>query len=248
MSFKLHFGNWSRITSRVRITPPLSRETIAQFRARAAFSHQQAQPWISRVPVKARVILGLFLAAGVMVAVHTAISPKDASLHLKLQHGFHEAQVSLRVDGDLAFSGRVTGAARKKFGIIPTDPMQGSLSQIIAVRSGQHKICVKIEPGDGAAQEDSIKGDFSSNAERDLPVSAHHSALSLSWQGTSGTPVETSSSSTWLSRHAGSFFLTMVGSVMSAIAGYVLKELPCRLRPASDSAPNSVVSKNGRWL
>jgi hypothetical protein len=108
------------------------------------------------VPVKARVILGLFLAAGVMVAVHTAISPKDASLHLKLQHGFHEAQVSLRVDGDLAFSGRVTGAARKKFAIIPTDPMQGSLSQIIAVRSGQHKIRVKIEPGDGAAQEDSI--------------------------------------------------------------------------------------------
>jgi hypothetical protein len=40
--------------------------------------------------------------------------------------------------------------------------MQGSLSQIIAVRSGQHKIHVKIEPGDGAAQEDRIKGAFSS--------------------------------------------------------------------------------------
>jgi hypothetical protein len=223
----------------------MSRETIVQFRARAAFFYQQAQQWISRVPVKARVILGLFLAAAVLMAVHTAISPKDASLHLKLQHGFHEAQVSLWVDGDLAFSGRVTGAARKKFGIIPTDSLQGSLSQIIAVRSGQHEIRVKIEPADAAAQEDSIKGDFSSNAERDLLVSAHHSSLSLSWQGTSGTPLETSSSSTWLSRYAGSFFLTMVGSIMSAVAGYVLKELPARLRPASDSASNSVISKNG---
>jgi hypothetical protein len=37
----------------------------------------------------------------------------------------------------------------------------------------------------------------------------------------------------------------MVGSIMSAVAGYVLKELPARLRPASDSASNSVVSKNG---
>ena len=152
------------------------------------------------------------------MAVHRAISPKHASLHLKLQHGFHEAQVSLWVDGDLAFSGRVSGAARKKFGIIFTDSMQGSLSPIIAVRSGQHKQRVKIEPADAAAQEDSIKGDFSSNAERDLLVSAHHSSLSLSWQGTSGAPLETSSSSTWWSR-AGSFFLTMVGSIMSALAG-----------------------------
>jgi hypothetical protein len=56
------------------------------------------------------------------------------------QHGFPEARVSLWVDGDLAFCGRVTGAARKKFGIIPTDSMQGSLPPKIVVRSGQHKM------------------------------------------------------------------------------------------------------------
>src|ERR1700722_16813285 len=95
----------------------MSRETIVQFRARAAFFYQQAQQWISRLPVKARVILGLFLAAAVLTAVHTATSPKNASLYLiKVAHGFHEAEVPLWVDSDLAFSGRVTGAARKKFG------------------------------------------------------------------------------------------------------------------------------------
>jgi hypothetical protein len=62
----------------------MSQETIAQLRARAAFSYQQAQPWISRVPVKARVILGLLLAAAVLMAAHTAISPKDASLQFKV--------------------------------------------------------------------------------------------------------------------------------------------------------------------
>ena len=65
--------------------------------------------------------------------------------------------------------------------------MQTSLSQIIAVLCGQHKIHVKVEPGDGAAQEDSIKADLSPNAERDLLVSVQHSSLSLSWQRTSGT-------------------------------------------------------------
>ncbi|HXO34216.1 MAG TPA: hypothetical protein VN901_17845 [Candidatus Acidoferrales bacterium] len=42
----------------------MSRETLAQFCARAAFFYQQAQQWISHVPVKARVILGLFLGRG----------------------------------------------------------------------------------------------------------------------------------------------------------------------------------------
>lgn len=91
---------------------------------------------------------------------------------LKLQHGFHDAQVSLWVDGDLAFSGKITGAAKKKFGLIPTDSVRGSLSQIIPVRYGQHSVRVRIEPGDAAMQEDSIGGDFAHNTERDLSVSA----------------------------------------------------------------------------
>jgi hypothetical protein len=76
------------------------------------------------------------------MALHNALTAKDASLHLKLQHGFHNAQVSLWVDGDLAFSGKITGSTKKRFGSIPTDSVQGSLSQIIAVRSGASVISV----------------------------------------------------------------------------------------------------------
>jgi hypothetical protein len=65
------------------------------------------------LPVKARVILGLFLAAAVLMAVHTATSPKDASLHLKLQHGFPEAEVSLWVDKEVCpRSSRVAGSTK----------------------------------------------------------------------------------------------------------------------------------------
>jgi hypothetical protein len=70
------------------------------------------------------------------MATHTALTANDANLHLKLQHGFHDAQVSLWVDGDLAYSGKITSAPKKKFGLIPTDSVRGSLSQIILVRSG----------------------------------------------------------------------------------------------------------------
>jgi hypothetical protein len=123
--------------------------------------------------------------------------------------------------------------------LIPTDSAQGNLSQIIPVRSGQHNIRLRLEPDDATMQEDSIHGDFSSHTERDLAVSARHSGLSLSWQGIDTALVETSSTSDWLSQYAGSLLLTITGSIMSALAGYAIKELPSRLRSTSDSAPKT---------
>ena len=217
----------------------MNRENIAQLRAKVGLVYQHARPWAARVTVRARVVLGLFLVAALLMAVHTALTAKDARLHLKLQHGFHDAQVSLWMDGDLAFSGKITGSTKKKFGLIPTDSVQGSLSQIIPVGSGQHNVRVRIEPDDAAMQEDSISGDFGHNSERILFVSARRSSLSLSWQGTDGAPLETSSSLAWFSRYAGSLFLTVAGSIISAVAGYAIRELPARLRSASDPTPKA---------
>ncbi len=217
----------------------MNTERIAQLRAKAALLDQQAMQWIKRVPVKARILLGLFLLAAVLMAIHTALTAKDASLHLKLQHGFRSAQLSVWVDNDLDFSGKILGSAKKRFGLIPTDAQQGSLSQIIAVRSGQRTIRVRIQPEDAAPQEDSITGDFASNSERDLSVSARKNGLALSWQGTGSAPVETASSFSWLSRYASSLFLTITGSIMSALAGYAIRELPACLRSAPDSTPKA---------
>jgi hypothetical protein len=216
----------------------MNQEHIAPLRGKAALVYQQARRWAARVPVKARVVLGLFLVAALLMAVHTALTAKDASLHLKLQHGFHNAQVMVWVDGDLAYSGKITGSTKKRFGLIPTDSVQGSLSEIIPVRSGQHKLRVRIEPDDATMQEDGINGDFAHNSERELSVSARQSGLSLSWLGSS-TPTETSSSFSWFSRYAGSLLLTIGGSIMSALTGYAIRELPARLRSTSESAPKA---------
>src|SRR6266852_8014824 len=205
-------------------------------REKAVLFYQRA----AGIPVNARIMFGLFLAAGVLMAIHTAFTAKDASLHLKLQHDFRDAQVSLWVDDTLAYSGKITGSTRKKFGLIPTDSVQGNLSQIIPVRSGQHNIRLRIEPDDAAMQEDSISGDFSDHTERDLTVFARHSGLSISWQGTGTALVEPSANFGWLSQYAGSLFLTITGSIISALAGYAIKELPARLRSTSDSAPTTV--------
>jgi hypothetical protein len=213
-------------------------ETI-RFGEEAVLFFRHARQFAAGVPVKVRILLGLFLIAALFMAIHTAITAKNASLHLRLQHGFRNAQVSVWVDDDLAYSGRITGSTKKRFGLIPTDSAQGNLSQIIPVRSGQHNIRLRIEPDDAAMQEDSISGDFSNHTERDLTVSARHSALSISWQGTGTALAGASANFGWLSQYAGSLFLTITGSIISALAGYAIKELPARLRSPSDSAPNT---------
>src|SRR5215467_11335018 len=213
----------------------MSREHIARLRAKSALFYERALRWTRRIPVKARVVLGLFLVAAVLLAVHTALTAKDASLHLKLQHGFHNAQVLVWVDSDLAYSGRVTGSTKKRFGLIPTDSVKGSLSEIIPLRSGQHKVSVRIEPDDATMQEDSISGYFDRDTQRDLSVSARQSGLSLSWLGSNSSD-EMSSSFGWFSRYVGSFLLTIGGSIVSALSGYAIKELPAQSRSAPESA------------
>ena len=212
-------------------------EYIAELRAKVVLFYQHTHQWAARVPIKALVVLVLFLVAALLMALHSALTAKDASLHLKLQHGFHNAQVSVWVDGDLAYSGKVTGFTKKRFGLIPTDSVQGSLSEIIPVRSGPHKVRVRIEPEGAAMQEDGISGDFVHNSERNLSVSARQSGLSLSWVGTKIAPAESSSNFGWFSHYAGALLLTIGGSIVSALTGYAIKELPARLRSASESAP-----------
>lgn len=216
-------------------------EYIAELRAKVVLVYKQTHQWAARVPIKALVVLVLFLVAALLMALHNALTAKDASLHLKLQHGFHNAQVSVWVDGDLAYSGKVTGFTKKRFGLIPTDSVQGSLSDIIPVRSGPHKVRVRIEPEGAAIQEDGISGDFVRNSERNLSVSARQSGLSLSWVGTKIAPSESSSSFGWFSHYAGALLLTIGGSIVSALTGYAIKELPARLRSASESAPEAGV-------
>ncbi len=217
----------------------MNREETIRFRDKALLFFRHTRQFAAGVPVKVRILLGLFLIAALFMAIHTAITAKNASLHLRLQHDFRNGQVSVWVDDDLAYSGKITGSPKKRFGLIPTDSVQGNLSQVIAVRSGQHNIRLRIDPDDAAMQEDSIIGDFSSHTERDLAVSARHSGLSISWQGTGTALVETSANFEWLSQYAGSLFLTITGSIISALAGYAIKELPARLRSASDSMPKA---------
>lgn len=214
----------------------MDQQSTVELRGQAAASWQKVRTLAAGVPIKAWVVLGLLLTAALAAAIYTALSAKDANLRLKVQHSFHSAQLSVWVDGDLAYSGKLTGYAKKRFGLIP-DSLQGSLSETLPVSSGVHQVRVRVASDDGSVQEDTIRAEFAHNSQRTLAVTARHADLSLNWEGVSSAVAEASSDSGWIGRYASTLLLTVAGSIISALAGYAIKELPAHIRARQRATP-----------
>lgn len=218
-------------------------EGMAAIRARVVALWQRARGQFVRLPATARVMLGFFLLAALLMALHTAFSGKDASLRLKVQHSLRSGQLSLWVDGDLAYSGSLVGNAKRKFGLIPE--VQGNLSETLPVAPGTHQIKLRIV-SDSGERENTISGDFAHNQQQILSVNASRADLSLHWQpftsqSTDAVGAQSSSGNNgWFSRYAGTLMMTVAGSIISALTGFALRELPKRIVSGPREAPASL--------
>ena len=215
----------------------MHRESLKGFWTGASLLWRTMRVWAARVPVKAWVVLGVFLMAAFLMALHTAFSAKTATLHLKVQHGLRSVQMSVWVDGDLAYSGQIMGTLHKRLGLIP-DSVQRTWSQRVPVSPGKHLVRVRMASDDGSVQENAISGEFVRKGERDLAVSERHSFLLLSWQ-ISSSGVADGSSDFGLGHYASTLLLAIAGSIVSALTGYVIKELPKQIGSRQGAEPNS---------
>jgi hypothetical protein len=190
------------------------------------------------VPVPAWVALGFFLAAASFLAVHMAMASKDASLSLKVQHSLRSAQLSVWVDGDIAYSGKLQSSAKKKFGLF--EQVQGSLTETVPVSAGVHQIRVSVASDDGSVQENVLSGEFTHKSQRTLSVVARRDNVSLSWLGgASPVPAAPSSASSLLQTYASTLLLTAAGSIISALTGYGIRELPKHIASRVSETPKA---------
>jgi hypothetical protein len=208
-------------------------QKTSQIRAHAARFYRQGRDLIVGLSPTMRVSLGLFSIAVVMLILHLVLSEKNAKLRLTVQHGFRSADISLFVDGDLAYSGKLTGAAKKKLGLIPGG-VQGTISETLPVAAGIHQIRVQVHPDGGSTQQNTVAGDFAAHSERKLAVTARPGNLSVAWQGATTPPGSTESN--WFSQYASAIFLTIGGSIVSALTGFALRELPAHIRARQEAA------------
>jgi hypothetical protein len=213
----------------------MDQETATNIRPDAGSAWQRAGRKLARMPLKVWVVIALFSVAAAVLALHTARTDKSASLHLKVQHGLRNGELSVWVDGERTCSDQLTGYVRKKFGLIP-ESLQGSLSRTVPLSPGHHQIRVHVSGDDGFNQEDSISGDFTRNTERTLAVVTRRSGLALSWQGAASVPAESFSALAWLGRYASTLLVTIAGSIISALTGFAVREVPAYIRRKETSS------------
>jgi len=186
-------------------------------------------------PREAYIAGGLCLVVVVLVGLYTVFSQKTAVLRLHVQHSFRAARIEVSVDDEPAYSGKLTGTPHKKFGLLP-EGIQGSSLQSIPVTSGAHRISVQVTGDDGSEHVSNSAANFARGSERELVVVARHADLSTTWAGSGNSvsagpdPTPFESQPSWLRRYASALFLTIAGSIVSALSGYAIRELPARLR------------------
>ena len=190
------------------------------------------------LPLKAWIVLGLFLVAALFMGLHTAFAAKDSTLHLKVQHGFRSALLSVWIDGELAYSSKLTGVMKKKLVLIP-DSVQGNLAQTIPLPSGTRELRVRVETPDGSVQEQTISAEFVRNGERTLFVMARRTDFSMNWQDLPVPVAESASTLGWMARYTSTLLLTAAGSIISALTGYAIRELPKQIGARQAETPKA---------
>jgi hypothetical protein len=211
-----------------------------ELRAHAVAVWQRTREQFVRLPATARVTLSLFLFAALLMALYTTFSGKDASLQLKVQHSLRGGQLSVWLDGDLAYSGSLVGNSKRKFGVIPS--VQGSLSETLPVAPGMHQIKVQVV-SDSGMRESTISGEFARHGQRTLSASVGRGDLSLNWRSETAGSEPTSNSQGWLTRYAGTLMMTVAGSIISALTGFALRELPKQMASRAKDAAGKLDSQ-----
>jgi hypothetical protein len=206
-------------------------------------------------------VLALFLVVAGVMAVHTALTRKDSRLRLKVEHNFHSAQLWVWFDEDEIYSGRLIGSgqviradksigshkpihSRKKLKVESMESVEGSLSETFTVSSGAHEIRIRVANQDGSVQENAIRGDFASSGQRTLSAVARGNDVALNWESENQTTasalsepgVSVQAPEGWLQRYAGSVMVSVIGSIISALTGYAIRELPKKITPKAEAA------------
>ena len=207
---------------------PLPQPAAGISRASATAALQRAITLIRKHPLG---FVGVTAAAVFLIAFLPHLAGRSASLKVQMQHSFRSAQVSVWVDGSLACSEHLTGSARRRVGVLPAG-IGGNFSRLLQVSSGRHTVKVRVTSDEGYDNTGSITGDFPADSEISLQVRPRNSGdLDMNWQGMSTMPAD--SGPAWYVKYAGSLLMTAVGSLVSALMAYVVRELPNLLRRTS---------------
>jgi serine/threonine protein kinase len=130
------------------------------------------------VPVNVSAILSA-TPAPMRAPIEAATTGKATSVQLALQHNFAQAEVSVWVDDQLAFSGIAHGAAKKRFFVLRGN-IEGKELHELRLLSGAHEIKVRVHTADNQYDSSgSVRGNFVENQHAVLEIRCNKHGIEL---------------------------------------------------------------------
>jgi hypothetical protein len=197
---------------------------------------QRVLQWI---PLKARLAVCCGLLVLVPLAVYSYLSNGHGDINLICRHNLQSAELTVSIDGKLAFSESSSGTVKKRFGFLDKK-VEGALSKALSIPLGKHTIRVNLKSSpERFDQTRQIAVNLVSGKEATVLITAQRGDLSLSYQGAEIAQDKerssASSSAVW------SILLTIAGSTASAAIGFMVQEFLRGRKEAFLQSQNSKV-------
>ncbi len=162
------------------------------------------------------------------------LTGKSATLKLTCMHNIRSGEISVWTDDQLVYFGKLSSTNKKRFGLFGgKTPVLGSkaapvtFTQSVKVPDGPHRLRIQVV-GDGYDQSRTIPVDFGADTQSTVSINALNRSLQVNWKDTHFSPI--SAETPWYMRYGKAVFITIFGSIVSALMGMVVQEIMGKLR------------------
>jgi hypothetical protein len=179
---------------------------------------------LRKIPSRAYLLVLLLVSAIALFSWRFSILGETATLKLKVQHSFKAADITVFVDGESRYSGKLTGTSKRRFGF--RNNAEGTFSHTFHLHPGRHVVRVQVKsPSDGYSETNELTLEIGPDKERQLAVTADRRSPTLRMAAQTPESVAIDSTPSWYQSYFTSLSLTLSGTVVSMLFGYLIQQL-----------------------
>ena len=213
-------------TETPKIPAPIDRPATQKLAAGEPAEITKEADWrrlLRKIPRKAYLIALLLVAAIALFSWRFSILGETATLKLKVQHSFKTADMTVFIDGEARYSGKLSGTPKRRFGF--RNNAEGSFSHTFHLHPGSHLVRVQVKSPDGYNETNEVSMEIGPEKERMLTVTADRRAANLKMAAQTPEAVATQATPSWYQSYFTSLSLTLSGTVVSMLFGYLIQQL-----------------------
>ena len=178
---------------------------------------------LHKIPRKAYLIALLLVLAIALFTWRFTLLGETATLRLKVQHSFKSADIVIFVDGESRYSGKLSGTSKRRFGF--RNNAEGTFLHTLHLHPGRHLVRVQVKsPSDGYSETNEMMVEIGPDRERQLAVTADRRNPTLRMMAQTTDSMATAAAPTWYQSYFTSLSLTLSGTVVSMLFGYLIQQ------------------------